>query len=90
MKRFLSIALCTMIFASPTLAQQTTTTGGGPNMTVQSANGTGTVRDTTVHTTQDNGVVVSTSTGSDGRPNGGVGSSGGSTNGGSTNGTPQH
>jgi hypothetical protein len=90
MKRFLSIALCTMIFASPTLAQPTTTTGGGPDLTVQSANGTGTVRDTTVHTTLDNGVVVSTSTGSDGKPNGGVGSSGGSTNGGSTNGTPRH
>jgi len=90
MKRFFSIALCTMIFASPTLAQPTTTTGGGASITVQDANGTRTVRDTTVHTTLDNGVVVSTSTGSDGKPNGGVGSSGGSTNGGSTNGAPHH
>jgi hypothetical protein len=97
MKRFFSIALCTMIFASPTLAEPTTTTGGGSDITVQSGNDTRTVRDTTVNTTLDNGVVVSTSTGSDGRPNGGVGSSGGSTNGGSnggntnggsTNGTP--
>jgi hypothetical protein len=92
MKRFFSIALCTMIFASPALAEPTTTQGGGSDITVQDGNGTRTVRDTTVHTTLDNGVVVSTSTGSDGRPNGGVGSSGGSTNGGSgsTNGTPQH
>ena len=58
MKRFLSIALCTMIFASPTLAAPTTTQGGGDNITVQSGNGTATVRDTTVHTTLDNGVVV--------------------------------
>ena len=85
MKRFLSIALCTMIFASPTLAQ-TTTKGGGADITVQSDKGTGTVKDTTVHTTLDNGVVISTSTGSDGKPNGGVGSSGGSTNGGSPKG----
>jgi uncharacterized membrane protein YgcG len=92
MKRFFSIALCTMIFASPALAEPTTTT-----ITVQSTNGTVTVRDTTVHTTLDNGVVISTSIGSDGKPNGGGGSSGGSTNGGSnggntnggsTNGTP--
>jgi hypothetical protein len=84
MKRFFSIALFTMIFASPTLAEPTTTTGGGPSVTVQDANGTRTVRDTTVHTTLDNGVVVSTSTGSDGKPNGGVvsgGSNGGSTGG---------
>ena len=78
MKRFLSIALCTMIFANPTLA--------GEDITVQSGNDTRTVKDTTVHTTLDNGVVISTSTGSDGKPNGGVGSSGGSTNGGSTKG----
>jgi hypothetical protein len=81
MKRVLSIALCTMIFASPTLAQ--TTTGGGSEITVQSSSGTRTVKDTTVHTTMPNGTVVSTSTGTDGKPNGGVGSSGGSTNGGS-------
>ena len=81
MKRFLSIALCTMIFASPTLAQ--TTTGGGPDITVQSAKGTGTVKDTTSHTTLGNGMVVSTSTGRDGKPNGGVVSGGGGTNGGS-------
>ena len=56
MKRFLSIiALCTMIFASPTLA--------GEDITVQSGNDTRTVKDTTVHTTLDNGVVISTSTG---------------------------
>ena len=83
MKRFLSIALFSMIFASPTLAGPTTTTGGGPSVTVQDSNGTRTVKDTTVHTTLDNGVVVSTSTGGDGKPNGGVVSGG--TNGGSTN-----
>jgi len=79
MKRLLSITLCTMIFASPTLAQtsSTTTTGGGPDVTVQSGKGTGTVKDTTSHTTLSNGVVVSTSTGSDGKPNGGVVSGGG-------------
>ena len=48
MKRFLSIALCTMIFASPTLA--------GEDLTVQSGKGTGTVKQTTVHMTLDNGV----------------------------------
>ena len=85
MKRFLLIALCTMTFASPTLVQAapTTTQGGGSDITVQDTNGTRTVKDTTVHTTLDNGVVVSTSTGSDGKPNGGVSISGGSTNGGS-------
>ena len=66
MKRFFSIALCTMIFASPALAGPTTTTGGGDSITVQSGNTTATVRDTTVRTTLDNGVVVETSTGSDG------------------------
>ena len=86
MKRFFSIALCTMIFASPTLAQPTTSTGGGSNITVQSGNNTATVRDTTVHTTLDNGVVISTSIGSDGKPNGGGGSNGGNTNGGSNGG----
>jgi hypothetical protein len=86
MKRFLSIVFFTTIFASATLAQNATTTtqGGGPDLTVQSAKGTTTLKDTTVHTTLPNGVVVSTSTGTDGKPNGGVGSSGGSTNGGST------
>ena len=88
MKRFFSIALCTMIFASPALAEPTTTT-----ITVQSTNGTVTVRDTTVRT--NNGVVISTSIGSDGKPNGGGGSgntnggsNGGNTNGGSNGGTP--
>lgn len=47
------------------------TTGGGPDLTVQSTKGTRTLKDTTVHTTLDNGVVVSTSTGTDGKPNGG-------------------
>ncbi len=32
MKRFLSTVLFTMILASPTLADPTTTTGGGPNL----------------------------------------------------------
>ena len=65
MKRFLSIVLFTMIFANPTLAEDapTTTTGGGPGLTVQSAKGSGTLKDTTSHTTLGNGVVVSTSTG---------------------------
>src|SRR5262245_18655089 len=71
MKRLLSIALFIMLFASPTLAQ-TTTQGGGPNLNVQSGKGSGTLKDTTVHTTFDNGVVISTSKGSDGQPNGGA------------------
>lgn len=80
MKRILSIVLFTIIFASPTLAQNTTT-GGGPGITVQSSKGTRTIKDTTSHTTLSNGTVVSTSTGSDGQPNGGAGSSGGTTGG---------
>jgi hypothetical protein len=90
MKRSLSIVLFTMVFANPVLAQTapTTTKGGGPDLTVQSTKGTGTVKDTTVHTTLSNGVVVSTSTGSDGQPNGGVGSSGGGTTGGSGSAPP--
>jgi hypothetical protein len=85
MKRFLSIVLFTMIFANPTLAQNapTTTSGGGPDLTTQSTKGPGTLRDTTSHTTLGNGVVVSGSTGKDGKPNGGAGSGGGGTNGGS-------
>jgi hypothetical protein len=71
-----------MIFASPTLAQ-TTTQGGGPSLTVHSTKGTGTLKDTTSHTTHANGVTVSTSTGSDGQPNGGSGSGGGDTGSGS-------
>jgi hypothetical protein len=74
MKRIFSIALFTMIFASPVLAEPTTTVGGGDSVTVQDANGTRTVKDTTVRTTLDNGTVVTTSTGTDGKPNGGVGS----------------
>jgi hypothetical protein len=81
MKRLLSIVLFTMIFANPTLAQNapTTTSGGGPDLSVQSTKGSGTLKDTTSHTTHSNGVVVSTSTGSDGKPNGGSGSGGGGT-----------
>ncbi|WP_147707857.1 hypothetical protein [Microvirga massiliensis] len=86
MRRFLSIALFTMISASPTLAQNApnTTQGGGPEITIQSTKGTRTVRDTTVHTTLSDGTVVSTSKGTDGQPNGGAGSSGGNTQGGAT------
>lgn len=78
MKRILSIVLFTMIFASPTLAQngRNTTTGGGLDITVQSSKGTRTVKDTTSHTTLSDGTVVSTSTGKDGQPNGGVGGRG--------------
>lgn len=72
MKRSIYIAFAAMLCAGPSLAQ-TTTTGGGPNISVQSAKGSGTVRDTTSHTTSSNGVVVSTSTGRDGKPNGGAG-----------------
>jgi hypothetical protein len=84
MKRLLSIVLFAMIFANPTLAQNapTTTSGGGPDLSVQSTKGSGTLKDTTSHTTHSNGVVVSTSTGSDGKPNGGSGSGGGDTTGG--------
>jgi hypothetical protein len=90
MKRFLLTVPFTMIFANLTLAQNapTTTTGGGPDLTVQSTNGTGTLKDTTSHTTLGNGVVVSTSTGKDGKPNGGVGSGGSGTNGGSASTPP--
>ena len=76
MKRYLSILLVTMIFASPTLAQ-TTTQGGGPTLNTQSSKGPGTLKDTTQHTTLDNGVVVSGSKGRDGQPNGGAGNGGG-------------
>jgi hypothetical protein len=81
MKRSLSIVLFTMILANPTLAQNapTTTSGGGPDLSVQSTKGSGTLKDTTSHTTHGNGVVVSTSTGQDGKPNGGSGSGGGGT-----------
>jgi len=83
MKRFLSIVLFTTIVASPTLAQKgpTTMTVGGPVLTVESTNGTRTLKDTTVHTTFDNGVVASTSTGIDGKPNGGASNSSGGTTG---------
>ena len=74
MKHLLSIALFPLIFAAPTLAQ-TTTQGGGPSLSVQSTKGTGTLNDTTQHTTHGNGVTVSTSKGSDGQANGGSGSS---------------
>jgi hypothetical protein len=75
MKHFLPIVLFTMTFANPTLAQNapTTTSGGGPNLTVQSTKGSGTLGDTTSHTTLGNGVVVSTSTDKGGNPNGGGG-----------------
>ena len=85
MKRLFSTVLFTMIIANPTLAQNapTTTSGGGPDLSVQSTKGSGTLKDTTSHTTLGNGVMVSTSTGRDGKPNGGAGSSGGGTTGGS-------
>ncbi len=83
MKRILSIVLFTMAFANQSLAQSTTTTGGGPSLSVQSSKGSGTLKDTTSHTTLGNGVTVSTSTGSDGKPNGGAGSGGGGSGGGS-------
>jgi hypothetical protein len=77
MTRFLSIVLFTMVSASPTLAQiaPPTSSGGGPNLGAQSTKGTGTIGDTTAHTETNNGVVVSTSMGKDGKPNGGVGGS---------------
>ena len=86
MKRFLSIVLFTMISASPTLAQDTTS-GGGLELTIQDSNGTRKLRDTTTHTTLSDGTVVSGSTGSDGEPNGGAGNGdGGSGDGGSGDG----
>ena len=81
MKRFLSTVLFTMILASPTLAQ-TTTTGGGASLPVQNSKGSGKLEDTTQHTTHSNGVVISTSTGSDGQPNGGSGGGGDGSGGG--------
>jgi hypothetical protein len=75
MKRFLSIVLFTVIFASPTLAQNTTS-GGGPELTVHSSKGTRVLKDTTQHTTLSDGTVVSTSKGKDGQPNGGAGNGG--------------
>ena len=41
MKRFLSTVLFTMILASPTLAEPTTTTGGGASLPVQNDKGSG-------------------------------------------------
>ena len=73
MKRVLSIGLFIMVGAVPALAQ-TTTTGGGPDVTVQSTKGTRVVGDTTSHTTHGYGVTVSGSTGRDGKPNGSSGS----------------
>ena len=84
MNRFLSMVLFTMIFANPTLAQ--TTTGGGPDLHVQSTKGSGTLKDTTQHTALNDGVVVSGSKGSDGQPNGGAGNGGGGTNAGTVGG----
>lgn len=85
MKRTLSIILLTMIFANPTLAQ--TTQGGGPTLDTQSSKGPGKLNDTTQHTTLDNGVVVSGSKGSDGRPNGGAGNGADISDGGNNGGT---
>lgn len=78
MKRSLSMVLFAIFVATPSLAQNapTTTTGGGPSLSVQSTKGSGKLNDTTQHTTLGNGVVVSTSTGGDGKPNGGVGGNG--------------
>ena len=81
MKRLLSIALFAMIFANPALAQNAPTSGGG--LTVQGSKGTRVLRDTTSHTTLNDGTVVSTSKGQDGQPNGGAGNGGGDTNHGS-------
>jgi hypothetical protein len=72
MKRILSIVVFTVLLANPVLAQDT---GGDTEITVQDSKGTRTVRDTTVHTTTSNGTGVSTSLGSDGKPNGGGGPS---------------
>lgn len=87
MYRIFSMALLGVTLAGPALAQGTTTTGGGDSITVQSTKGTRTVRDTTSHTTLGNGVTVSTSTGKDGQPNGGVGGSGGNAASGNNGGT---
>lgn len=76
MKRILSLALFTMIFANPTVAQVATPTqtGGGSSVTVHSTKGSATVKDTTAHTETTSGATVSTSTNkNDGKtPNGGV------------------
>ena len=79
-ERSFSIVLFTIIFAGPVLAQ-TTTQGGGASLPVQSTKGSGTLNDTTSHTTHGNGVVVSGSTGNDGKPNGSSGSSSNTTGG---------
>ena len=81
MQRILPILLA-ITLAAPALAQNApTTTGGGMSITVTSSKGTRTVPDTTSHTTLGDGTMVSTSTGSDGKPNGGAGNGGGSTGG---------
>ena len=71
MKRLLAVVFVTLS-ASTQIFAQSTTTGGGPSVSVQDTGGTRTVKDTTSHTTLSNGVTISTSTGSDGKPNGGV------------------
>ncbi len=66
MKHYLSIILLATTVAGPALAEDN-------SITVQSSKGTRTVSDTTQHTQLSNGTTVSTSTGSDGKANGGGG-----------------
>ena len=79
MKTVLSLSLVAALSATPALAQMAPTSfGGGGGIKVHSTKGSGTLRDTTAHTTTSNGATVSTSTDkNDGQtPNGGVGEGG--------------
>lgn len=73
MKTVISAALAALIAAAPALANPTF--GGGMTIKVYSTKGSGTLKDTTAHTTLKNGSTVSTSTdNNDGQtPNGGAG-----------------
>ena len=66
MKHCLSIIILATTVAGPALAEDN-------SITVQSSKGTRTISDTTQHTQLSNGTTVSTSTGSDGKANGGGG-----------------
>ena len=77
MKNLVPIALVAMTLAVPTLAQADPPASTGGGITVTSSKGTRTIPDTTQHTTLANGSTVSTSTGSDGKPNGSAGNTAG-------------
>ena len=89
MRHLLRVILLTVIFAAPSVAQEQEP-DRGPDLTKQDSSGTEQVRDTTEHTKLDNGATVSTSTGKDGKPNGGGGQSSGGGNKGSGGENPEN